>query len=688
MQQGLMEQIEAQLGPNWVVGAPLGVGKANRLLNALYRHAKAHPHIKLTLITALSLNPPVGKSFLEERFMAPLRERVWRGYPRLEYLDDRESGTLPANIEVLEFYTRSGAILHNPRAQQHYISSNYTHAGRDILARGINLLVQAVAKHPDGHRYSLGSNPDLTLDVAPAMHQAERPTLVIGEVNPQMPYLGNDAEVAPEFFDLIVDDNDDGYPLFATPQEPIGLIDYAIGLRASTLVEDGGTLQVGIGALADAAVKGLLLRQDSPTDYHAMLGALDEPPRPPLNEGLYVASELISYPVYRLFEKGLVRRRVYEDETLQQLVNDNVLGDVLPADTFSRLVAAGALPAVLSERHLAWLERFNIADITLHEDRLHLGSAALANDLTDAATLAFLNAHSAGRELAGGIALHGAFFIGPSAFYKALHALPEARRALIGMTSVSEVNRIYTHYRLEQLQRQKARFINITMKATLLGHAVSDQLADGQVVSGVGGQYNFVSMAHQLPDGRSVLLVKATRGSGKSLESNIVWEYPHSTIPRHLRDVFISEYGIAELRGKTDSECIEAMIKIADSRFQDALIAKAKAAGKLPAAYQLPARYRNNLPATLENALAPFRGKLEPLPFGSELTDAELELARRLGGLKKSASSVTGKLALCWQALTASASSEGDKALAYLGLTAPANLKERIFQRLVLSLYR
>ena len=398
-----------------------------------------------------------------------------------------------------------------------------------------------------------------------------------------------------------------------------------------------------------------------------------------------MASELISYPLLTLFEKDLVNRVVYEDETLQALVNKGAITSPLGHDTFTQL--RPALPRKLATGNLAWLSRFGIADLALTGEQLLADGATLPNDLDDPATLAALNRHSQGRPLCGGVAMHGAFFVGPSVFYEKLRQLAPARRALIGMTSVAEVNRIYTHYRLEQLQRQKARFINITMKATLLGHAVSDQLEDGQVVSGVGGQYNFVAMAHQLPDARSILLVKATRGSGKTLESNIIWEYGHSTIPRHLRDMFISEYGIADLRGKSDAECIDAMVKIADSRFQDTLIAQAQKAGKLPAHYQLPARYRNNLPERLHHALAPFAEHLPQLPFGSELTEAELALAGKLQNLQQRARSLGGKAQILWQLLRAQTSEEGQAALAHLSLSHPQNWRQRLYRRLILSLY-
>jgi len=97
------------------------------------------------------------------------------------------------------------------------------------------------------------------------------------------------------------------------------------------------------------------------------------------------------------------------------------------------------------------------------------------------------------------------------------------------------------------------------MMLTLLGAAVSDALADGRVVSGVGGQYNFVSMAHALPCARPSCACVPLARARRQDTSNIVWNYAHTTIPRHLRDIVITEYGIADLRGRTDSEVIAAL---------------------------------------------------------------------------------------------------------------------------------
>lgn len=612
------------VGKRLVVGAPLGIGKPNALVNALYRRAKADSSIQLELATALSLNPPRGKSELEERFLAPIRQRVWGDWPRLEYVDDQEANQLPKNIKVVEFYVRSGSLIHHPTAQRHVMSANYTLAARDIVSRGLNVIVQslAVRQQPGGPLYSYGSNPDVTPELLARLAAAKRPVFSVGQVNRKMPWFGHRAIVAKDAFDLIVDDPSLDHEPFSVPHEPVSLPDHAIGLRASALVKDGGTLQVGIGALGDAACHALRLRHTDSDAYREVVQRLGGQEvaehiggHGRFDEGLYVASELLSNPLFALHEAGIVKRKVYDTETG---------GD------------------------------------------------------------------------AGGTTMQGAFFVGPHDFYRRLRALPDDERALIDMASVSEVNRIFQAYDLEKDQRRHARFVNVCMKATMLGAAVSDQIEDGQVVSGVGGQHDFVTMAHQLPDGRSILLFRATRGEGRSLASNVVWEFPHATIARHLRDVFVTEYGVADLRAKTDEECIQAMLAITDSRFQQPLLEQARRANKIDPSWQIPERHRDNLPERVVKILGEWqkpRGDrpavLPRLPFGCDLTDEELELAGKLKKLDAARRDPSRAMQLA-KAVAAPPSARAPKiafALAHLRLDAPSGPKERLFSRLVRAAY-
>ncbi len=243
--------------------------------------------------------------------------------------------------------------------------------------------------------------------------------------------------------------------------------------------------------------------------------------------------------------------------------------------------------------------------------------------------------------------LHGAFYLGSPEFYDWLRQLPADQGRAIGMRRISEINQFRSgDETLQRLQRRQARFFNSCMMATALGAAVSDALDDGRVVSGVGGQYNFVAMAHALDDARGVLMFRALRDDAGKAQSNVRWNYGHTTIPRHLRDIFINEYGIADLRGMTDEDCVIAMAGITDAAFQAPLLQQARAAKKLAGDFVAPARWQRNRAQALSAALAPFRrdGSLPDYPLGSDFTPLEQDLLRALGWLKTNTGSAGGKL--------------------------------------------
>ena len=134
----IAEDIIRDVGTNLVVGLPLGLGKANRIINALYARAAADSGINLTFFSALTLEKPRPSNLLERRFITPVIDRLFGGYPDLAYADALHAGALPPNIQVIEFFFLAGKWLHVPFAQQHYISANYTHASSYLLARGLS----------------------------------------------------------------------------------------------------------------------------------------------------------------------------------------------------------------------------------------------------------------------------------------------------------------------------------------------------------------------------------------------------------------------------------------------------------------------------------------------------------------------------------------------------------------------
>ncbi|MBR0934807.1 acetyl-CoA hydrolase/transferase C-terminal domain-containing protein [Bradyrhizobium jicamae] len=602
--EAIAEHVIRDVGTDLVVGLPLGLGKANHIVNALYARAAADRSIKLTLFSALTLEKPRPKSLLEQRFIGPVIDRLFGGYPDLAYAAALHAGALPANIKVIEFFFLAGQWLYQPFAQQNYISANYTHAASYLLSRGLNVVPQLVAKRViDGvTRYSLSCNTDTTLDVLRARAQGRASFKLVAQVNSELPFMPGAGDLPADEFAAVLDSPETDFPLFAPPSEPISDTKYAIGLHAAGLVRDGGTLQIGIGQVGDALAQGLVVRHRDNAQYRGIMKRLlpgGELPASietaPFETGLYGVSEMLFEAFLGLVEAGILKREV------------------------------------------------------------------------------------------DGVILHGAFFLGPKAFYRALREAAPERLARIQMMPVSFTNEIYGEEDTKRRARVEARFVNNAMMATLLGAAISDGLENGQVVSGVGGQYNFVAQAFALEGARSVLALEATHPSGKAVQSNIRWSYGHETIPRHLRDVFVTEYGVADVRGKSDADVVAAMLQVADSRFQSELMRQAKEAGKLARSYEIPAAHRDNYPERIRAALKPARdeGLLPSFPFGSDFTDIEQRLIPALQILQDAQRTPLKLAGLAWQGMRHPPDAADRECLARLGLDKPTHFAERAYRALV-----
>ncbi len=695
-----VEAILAHAGAEVILATPLGLGKPNALINALYRRVAADPTRRLTICTALSLAVPTASSFLERRFLEPFVERHFgRDHTPLEYVAAMRADRLPANIRVREFYFQSGAMLGSRAGQSDHVNLNYTHVARDLADAGINAVVQLVARRGEGARagFSLASNPDVTLDLVDAIAAAggARP-FVVGVVCATMPFLGGDALVDAAFFDALVDEPATDRRLFALPREDVDDVEHAIGLHASTLVRDGGTLQIGIGALSDALVHALLLRQRDNAAYREILAAIGADGTEAskaaggverFERGLYGSSEMVMDGFMHLRRGGILTRRVFADVTLQRVLDAGVIGDPLRSGDAMRLRETGVLPARLDAAAVARLVAIGVLPLDSRVDAGHLhagGLGPIPADLDAPGALSTLDAALAGRRLRGGRYLHGGFFLGSVPLYDWLRELQGEDHEGLEMGRISTINALDRGDPvLAAVQRREARFFNTCMMATPLGAAVSDALDDERVVSGVGGQYNFVALGHALAGGRSILMLRSTRAEHGRTTSNLRWNYGHTTIPRHLRDIFVTEYGIADLRGRSDRECVEAMLAIADARFQDALVEAAIAARKLPRDFRVPDAWRRNTPGDLAARLGPARGRgvLPDWPFGSDFDPVERELLPVLGRLRVLSRSWRGRLALA--AALSRGGPPAPAALARMGLATPRGWRERAFTRLL-----
>lgn len=658
-----VDRIIETFGNDIRIGMPLGLGKPTLLINALYQRAKNNSALKLTVFTALSLEKPAWSSDLQQRLLEPFVNRVWEGVPDLDYVVDLRNNAIPDNVSIQEMFFKAGAYKNNPKMQQDYINSNYTHSVRDADINNNCIWAQTIAtrESSDGTQYSTSSNADCTLETA-SLYEKHRTDgnkkLLIGMVNTHLPFMYGDAVVSPELFDIIIDEPELSHPLFSTPRLSVNDSDYLIGLNVSTLIKDHGTLQIGIGALGDAIAYGLRLRHTKNERYREIIastavkdryqtlinqvGGLSE-----FNKGLYGATEMFVDGFLHLYKDGIIKRKVYHHLGLQKLINEGDVSSKIPQDILEKMLLQETIAPYLTEKEFVKLQNHGVfrEDIHYEDGNIIDGEKRYSPLLIDAENLAAISQNCLGSTLKNGVLLTAGFFIGPNDFYESLRKMPESERQQFEMTGVEVANQLYGDEKLRTEERINGRFCNSGMKATLLGSIVSDGMEDGAVISGVGGQYNFVSMAHALQDGRLIMMIKSTRTEGNATLSNIVYSYGHCTIPRHMRDIIVTEYGIADIRGKSDSGIIKEMLNIADSRFQQELLCEAKASHKIADDYQIPDEYCNNTPESIREQLAPYKneGYFPPFPNGSDFDQAELVVASALKVL--SANAATTKAA-------------------------------------------
>jgi 4-hydroxybutyrate CoA-transferase len=107
---------------------------------------------------------------------------------------------------------------------------------------------------PDGRGYvSLG------VAVGVALPAARRAPLVLAQINPHMPRACGNAYLHRSQIDAWVDVDE---PLAEYPSPPLGDVERAIGRHVATLVPDGATVQVGVGAIPQAVLEALGSHRD------------------------------------------------------------------------------------------------------------------------------------------------------------------------------------------------------------------------------------------------------------------------------------------------------------------------------------------------------------------------------------------------------------------------------------------
>ena len=113
--------------------------------------------------------------------------------------------------------------------------------------------------------------------------------------------------------------------------------------------------------------------------------------------------------------------------------------------------------------------------------------------------------------------------------------------------------------------------INSCVQIDIMGQVVSTSAGLRQI-SGVGGQIDFVRGANMSKGGRAIMAMPSTTGKGK-ISKIVPFLDPGSAVTTTRNDVnyVITEYGIAQLRGKSLRQRAEELIRIAHPDFRDAL---------------------------------------------------------------------------------------------------------------------
>lgn len=632
-----VQRVAHALGDDLRVFAPGGLGQPSALLNALYALTRANPRRSLRLYTGTTGCRPQARNALEVRFVTPLAARRFGAANDTLLARDQAADRLPANVAIHTLGTAPGWSCMPGHDRRNAIVQDVTAVARDLVGQDVNLLVQRVARRdgPDGVHYSLASDPGITLDFLRLAQAAGVPRpLCVAVVHPDMPWVGGSAQVDVDFFDLELEAA--AHPLlFAIPREPVSVADHALGLHASALLADGGCLRMDAGARCDALVNALLLRQRDNTLWRRGLLALDATGQ---THALARWTGGLS-----VFDTGLYG-------------SAGVLGD-----GYMHLQRAGIL------KRRSW-------------DNLALERAAAEGRLA--------------ADVPGGHYLRAAAFLGSRALYRWLAQMQADDAGGIDMAAASVVNQQDgATSALGALQRRGARCFVSGAAVTPLGAVLADT-GQGDLLASDHGDTDscgdVAALVRGLPDARMIVMLRAVHDGPRGLESSITWNAGDVLLPQQARDIVVTEYGVADLRGKSNGECVEALLSIADARFIDRLCDQAKARGVLDTDFVIPVAWRRHRPRYLHEALQPLarRGHLPLFPFGSDLTEVEQRLLAALGWLRARKPGAVDTLRLLLASLRPSIAADEGDALIRMGLGVATGWREHVQRRVLLAALR
>jgi acyl-CoA hydrolase len=178
--------------------------------------------------------------------------------------------------------------------------------------------------------------------------------LVIAQVNRHMPYTFGDGEFSVDDFDFLVEADE---PLVDLPPLVIDDVSHAIGARVADRVPDGATLQLGIGAVPDASVRGVAERR-----------------------GLRIWSEMVSDGVLALHEHGaldtdepVVASFVFGSQRLYDWVDRNPNVQLLRTETTNDPALIAKRPMMVSVNAALQVDLFGQANASRIANKIYSG---------------------------------------------------------------------------------------------------------------------------------------------------------------------------------------------------------------------------------------------------------------------------------------------------------------------------
>jgi 4-hydroxybutyrate CoA-transferase len=159
-----------------------------------------------------------------------------------------------------------------------------------------------------------------------------------------------------------------------------------------------------------------------------------------------------------------------------------------------------------------------------------------------------------------------AFLMGSKRVYDFVHDNPMVEMRPVDFTNDTHIIRSFS----------RMTAINSAIEVDLTGQVVADSIGH-RMYSGVGGQMDFIRGASLAPEGRAIIALPSTAASGTA--SRLVATLKEGagvvTTRAHARTI-VTEWGVAELWGRSLRERAEALIGIADPGFRDELRSEAR----------------------------------------------------------------------------------------------------------------